>query len=50
LKRLQYDPPMATKLVVLQSYGVALEVELCSDSGTIYNTWTILPLPLEYDT
>ena len=31
MERLQYDPPMATQLVVLQSCGVALEVEPCSD-------------------
>jgi hypothetical protein len=30
MERLQYDPPMATKLVVLQSCGVALDVNPCS--------------------
>ena len=44
LKRLQYDPPMATKLVVLQSCGVALEVEHCSAR---YSTSQFVPLRVE---
>jgi hypothetical protein len=30
MERLQYDPLMATKLVVLQLYGVALDMNPCS--------------------
>jgi len=34
-ERLQYDPHMATKLVVLQSCGMALEVNPCSESTSL---------------
>ena len=38
MEMLQYDPPMATKLVVLQSCGVALEVEPCSEHQQLLHT------------
>ena len=44
MERLQYDPPMTTKLVVLQSCGVALEVEHCSAR---YSTSQFVPLRVE---
>ena len=42
MEMLQYDPPMATKLVVLQSCGVALEVEPCSVSDKIFHWEDVL--------
>jgi len=36
MKRLPYDPPIATKLMVLQWCGVALEGKPCSDGWLKY--------------
>ena len=43
MERLQYDPPMATKIVVLQLCGVALEVNPCSARMQKYVNWNNLP-------
>ena len=37
MERLQYEPPMATKWVVLQSCGVALEVNPCSEIAVVFH-------------